>query len=348
MKILQIMAGGAHGGAETAFIDTCLALQEAGEEIIVATRRNPRNERLNKAGIPVFVLPFGGGMDVYTPWRLTRIIRKTRPDLVQSWMGRAAAKIPADHAGVPVLSRLGNQYKMKNFARSDYFLAITPMIRDYLIANGIAPERVRHINNFAETELDPIPLNRANFDTPERAPLLIALGRLHEAKAFDTLLKALAKVPEAYLWIAGEGPDRGILESLRNELDLKDRVRFLGWRNDRAALLKTADLCVFPSREEAFGTVFVQAWAQRTPLIASMADGPRQFVRDGEDGILFPIDDVDSLAQAIRTALDNPSLRENLVENGYRRYEREFTKAACVKVYQEYYHDIVQGRCSKT
>ena len=63
----------------------------------------------------------------------------------------------------------------------------------------------------------------------------------------------------------GEGPEREALQRLAVERRLKDRVKFLGWRTDRASLFKTADFCVFPSREEPFGNVVVEAWARGTP-----------------------------------------------------------------------------------
>jgi hypothetical protein len=69
MKILQVMAGARHGGAETAFVDMCLAMHEAGEIIQVVTRRNDlRVPQLRDAGIGVHTLRFGGRLDVFTPW----------------------------------------------------------------------------------------------------------------------------------------------------------------------------------------------------------------------------------------------------------------------------------------
>jgi glycosyltransferase involved in cell wall biosynthesis len=344
------MAGAKHGGAETAFVDMCLALHETGEDIAVATRANDlRVGQLRDAGIAVYELPFGGAIDIYTPWRLKKIIRDFAPQIVQTWMSRAAQKTPNwrdNRAAAPYLTvaRLGNYYGMKYFRSCDYFTTITPMIRDYLIEQGVAPDDVRHINNFAETENVYIPVDRAALDTPAAAPLLLSLGRLHRAKAFDTLLRAVAQAPGVYLWIAGEGPDRAPLESLRTELGLEGRVRFLGWRDDRAALLQTADICVFPSRFEPFGTVFVQAWAQKTPLITTAADGPRQFVRDGEDGLMVPVDDVVALRDAIVRLAGDPALRARLAAAGHARYEAEFTRGQSVRAYLSFYLEILERR----
>ena len=346
MKILQVMAGAEHGGAETAFVDMCLALHEAGETIRVVTRKNDlRVPALQAAGIPVDTLLFGGRLDVFTTWRLQKIIAAFQPHIIQTWMSRAAARTPRWNAGmnIPrylVVSRLGGYYKLKYFQSADYFTTITPDIKRYLAEQGVRPDIIRHINNFAETEAVSAPASRADYGVPADAPLLVALGRLHESKAFDTLIRAVAGVPGVHLWIAGEGPARAALEGLIRKEGVEHRVKLLGWRDDRAALLQAADVCVFPSRYEPFGTVFVQAWAQQRPLIASMADGPRQFVRDGEDGLLFPVDDIDSLKEKIKSLINNEKIAKKLAKNGYERYKAEFTKDKALREYLGWYHEI--------
>lgn len=344
MRILQVMAGAQHGGAETAFVDMCVAMGAAGYTVGAVTRRNDgRVPRLQDAGIPVYELPFGGAIDLYTRHALKGIIRDFRPHIVQTWMSRAAQKTPPwrDNKRAPryaTVARLGNYYGMKYFRGSDYFTAITPLIRDYLMENGVVPDRARHINNFAEAEDAPAPAPRDGV--PDGATLLLGLGRLHNAKAFDTLMRAIVDLPDVYLWIAGEGPDRAALESLRDELGLAARVRLLGWRDDRAALLRAADICVFSSRYEPFGTVFVQAWAQKTPLVTTAADGPRQFVRDDVDGLVVPVDDVPALSAAIRRMAGDPALRARLAAAGYDHYRAAFTKEQTISQYIEFYKEI--------
>lgn len=342
MRVLQLMAGASHGGAETAFVDMCAAMAQAGVAVCAASRSNARLDRLKALNLPVHTLPFGGPFDLYTGWRIRKIVHDFQPDIIQTWMSRAARHIPR-HIGTPVVSRLGGYYNLSHYPRTDYFTTITPAIRAYLIERGVAPDRVRSINNFAETEdSPPLPISRAGIGTPEGAPLILALGRLHPSKALDVLIRAMTMLPEAHLWIAGEGPQRAELEALSTSLDVMDRVRFLGWRDDRGALFAACDLCVFPSRYEPFGTVFVQAWAHEKPLVASASDGPRQFVSDGIDGLLIPIDDADSLAAAVRRVLGEPGLRDRLVQGGREHYERAFTKDACVGAYLDFYRTILR------
>ena len=346
MKILQVMAGAEYGGAETAFVDMCIALHEAGEHVEAVTRPNAvRVPMLQDAGVKVHSLPFGGKLDVFTPWRIHKTIKEFQPDIVQSWMSRAPSKVPVWKKSMNVprylhVARMGTPYKLKYFKSVDYFVGITPDICEHIAQNGRSANHVRHINNFAEVEPVETPISRGDYGTPEDAILLLGLGRLHSDKAFDTLIKIAAEMPEVHVWIAGEGPAREELESLISELGVGDRVTLLGWRTDRAALLQAADMCTFISRDEGFGTVFVQCWAQGTPVVVCDSDGPRQFVRDGEDGLMAPIDDIPAIKACIQRLIDDPDLGERLVKNGLKRYQSEFTKESCLQGYLQYYYDI--------
>lgn len=340
------MAGGERGGAEAAFVDICIAMHNAGENIEVVTRPNDiRVPMLQQAGITVHTLHFGGYTDVFTRWRLSKIIRAFKPDIVQTWMARATWKTPAwkEFMGIPryaLVARLGGYYKLKYFKSADYFIANTPDIRRYLIEEGVPADKVWHINNFAEIEAAIAPLNRSDVGTPSDVPLLLALGRLHHSKAFDTLIRAVALVPEAWLWIAGEGKLRKELEDLIAILGIQSRVKLLGWRSDRAALFQACDICVVPSRFEPFGNVFVQAWAQQKPLITTASVGPSQYVRDEEDALVTPVDDVEALAGAIRRLIADETLQRYMVEKGYSRYQAEFTKEKTIQAYLELYHAL--------
>ncbi len=344
MKILQVMAGGERGGAETAFVDMCIAQHKAGETIEVVTRANDlRVPQLKAAGLTVHTLPFGSKIDIYTPFAMRRIIKAFRPDIVQTWMSRAPWKTPrwSPAMGIPyypVIARLGGYYKIKYFKSVDSFITITPDIGRYLIEKGITPEAITHINNFAETETAATPLARADFGIPDNAYLLLGLGRLHTAKAFDTLIRAVMALPDdVYLWIAGEGPERENLEKLIADLGGEKRIKLLGWRSDRAALFQASSACFFSSRYEPFGTVFVQAWAQKTPLITTLADGPRQFVRDGQDGLTVAIDDQQAFESAIMRLKGDPALAAAMIQKGYARYTEEFTKEKTLKSYLDFY-----------
>ena len=349
MKIIQIMAGNKAGGAETAFIDMCIAMHQSGQDIEVITRKNEaRLARLSDVGIVYHTLPFGGFIDGYTKHAIKKIIQKSQPDIVQTWMSRAAVKTPhwqkvKTSKEYKTVARLGGYYDLKYFKAMDYFVAVTPDLKDLIIKNGVDKNRITQINNFAETEEDIIPINRKDLNTPSDATVLLSLARLHENKALDIVIESLKDLPNTYLWLAGDGPLKEELRSQVKDLGLEKRVKFLGWRNDRSALLQAADICVFVSRQEPFGSVFIQSWANKTPVIVSDAEGPKQFCQDGVDSLMIPKNNAKALTEAIQKLQDDNVLQMKLVNQGYQKYLNEFTKEKSVQAYLDYYKKILSA-----
>ena len=183
--------------------------------------------------------------------------------------------------------------------------------------------------------------SRQALDTPEDAPVVLALSRLHQKKGLDTLLHATAKLDGVYVWLAGDGPLQKDLEELTKQLGMEDRVRFLGWRTDRGALLRACTVCALPSRYEPFGTVTLEAWAAKTPYVAAMSAGPAATVDDGENGLLVPIDDVDALSSALNSALTDEALRTKMIQNGFDTYMSKYTREAVTKKMTSFYEEMI-------
>ncbi len=336
IRLLQAMAGARHGGAEAFFTRLASGLQRAGQEQLVAIRRDPaRAAVLREANVQVSEFAFGGRFDVFTRPRLARLAREFRPDIVLTWMNRATATMP--RGPFVRAARLGGYYDLKYYRHCDHLIGNTRDIVDYLVRGGWPRERAHYLPNFVDAT--PLPaVSRDAFATPEDAPLLLALGRLHPNKGFDVLLRALAQIPRARLWLAGEGPERAMLERLAQDLGIAPRVRLIGWRDDPAALMAAADVVVCPSRREPLGNVVIEAWAHGVPVVAAAAAGPGALIRSGETGVLAPIDDADALARAIVHVLNGD--RRALIEAGRAAYEREFTEPAVVAAYQALFERV--------
>ena len=335
---MQVMAGAERGGAERFFVALTAALARAGVTQHAVLRDQPdRLAALDAAGVPCDTLPFGGPFDWRSGPALGRRIKAFRPDIVLSWMSRAASRVPRGrHAH---LGRLGGYYDLKYFAGCDLLVCNDPSVVDHCRRQGWPEGRLRLIRNFAD--LRPVAAGRQEAPPrPAAAPLVLALGRLHPNKAFDILLKALAIETRPRLWLAGEGDERAELESMAARLGVTDRVHFLGWRQDVAALFAAADICVVPSRQEPFGNVVVEAWGHGTPLVAAASAGPANAVRPDEDALLVPVDDPQALAAAIARLIDEPGLAARLAEAGHARYAAEFTEAVCVEQYMRLFDEM--------
>lgn len=342
MRVLQAMAGAEFGGAETYFVDMVTALHRAGLDQKVVIRRNPaRAQKLRGAGIEPVQLRFGGKLDWDTGPRLRRVITDYKPDIVQSWM-RRATRFVSHSPGAPDFVHVGwfgGYYDAADFSDCDHVVGVTADIRRHQVAQGWSHGSTHYIPTFARAEAAP-PAPRHSLDTPEDGALFLSLGRLHRRKGFDVLIRAMEQVPGAYLWIAGEGPERASLERLISDLGLPSRVKLLGWRDDREALFGAADYCVLPSRFEPFGTVMIEAWAQNVPLVAAAAVGPRGLIDHGRNGLLAAIDDVDDLAGAMKRLMHEPELCIALAAEARAEYEATFTEAAVVERYLDLYRGL--------
>ncbi len=323
MRVAQVMAGAAHGGAELFFERLCAALRTSGDAVLPVIRHDTaRAVRLRAAGLQPVELGFGGAFDLRTTPRLGRVLRAFAPDVVVSWMNRATAQMPAGdwvHVG-----RLGGYYDLRHYRRCDHLVGNTQGIVRWLRAQGWSAARTHYVPNFADDLAGVAPA-----DLPgARGATLLGLGRLHTDKGFDTLIAALALLPHATLAIAGSGPERA---RLRRQAEAAGRTHFLGWREDVGGLLAAADVFVCSSRVEPLGNMVIEAWSAGCPVVACDADGPRELIRDGQDGLLVPREDPDALADAIRRVLADPALRATLIASGRRRFEQEFARATVVE-----------------
>lgn len=339
MKVMQCMAGAEFGGAEAFFVRLVRALHRAGLDQRVIIRENKvRAQNLREGGIEPLELPFGGMLDRRTPRALKHEIKTYQPQIVMTWMNRASKMCPKGE--FVQVGRLGGYYDLKYYRTCDHLIGNTQDIVTHIVENGWDKDRAHYLPNFVSEERAE-PVSRRSLYTPENASLILALGRLHENKGFDVLLRAISRVPNTYLWLAGEGPLRESLEKQAEDLGIKPRVRFLGWREDTPALFAACDLFVCPSRHEPLGNVVLEAWAQGVPVIAADSMGPGTLIEHMDSGILVPVDDSDTLARAIRAVTEDYELADHIAGRGHEVYQEQFTEAQVVKQYLDFFQSIV-------
>jgi GalNAc-alpha-(1->4)-GalNAc-alpha-(1->3)-diNAcBac-PP-undecaprenol alpha-1,4-N-acetyl-D-galactosaminyltransferase len=259
--------------------------------------------------------------------QLRRRFRESAPDLVISFIDEinilsilAAAPLnlpviatqradPSMYDSGPVWSRL-RRYAypkaacvMSISAGVDRFFSWIPEERREVIHNPLAPQAI------AASRQPPPP-------RPDR-PYMVAMGRLVDQKGFDLLLQAFAKIagkhPDVDLKILGEGENRKALESQRAELGLDDRVLMPGRIDDPFPVLRAASLFVLSSRTEGFGNVLTEAMVCGLPVLSTdCPSGPTEIIRDGEDGIIVPSEDVEALASAMDRLMSDENERRRL------------------------------------
>ncbi len=339
MRVLHIMAAKGNGGAELYATDLMLSLHEAGLDQCVVMRENaPRAEHLAAAGLHMETTILTPNLKPLQRRKLRHLIADKNPTIIHCWMRRAAALIPQT-PDRPTIGWFGDYEEPRHFAACSHFAGVTPDLVTHMQTQGINPARTAYLPTFSSVTPAP-PLDPEQLGAPKDATILLTLSRLHQTKGLDTLIRALPALPGCHLWLAGEGPEQTTLQTLAASIGVSARVSFLGWRTDRGALLRTAAICVLPSRYEPFGTVILDAWSAQTPLVACASAGPCGCVEPGVTGMLAAIDDPAALAAAITCVLENPALRASLIQNGLKTYRENFSRQAVTAKYLAYYASL--------
>ncbi len=332
MRIANLMAGAGIGGAEAFYERLTLALPGAGFEVLPVIRADAARAARLAALRPV-QLRVGGPLDLLTKPRLRRVLRGFRPAIAMAWMNRAARHAPTGPWAL--VGRLGGYYDLKYYRHCDHLVANTQDLVRWITAQGWPAGRVHHLPNFADDlhGIAPAPL-------PGAAPRVLALGRLHRNKGFDLLIRAMALLPRASLVIAGEGPERAALEALAREAGVADRTHLIGWRSDPGALLAACDVFCASSRHEPLGNMVLEAWSAGRPVVAAAAQGPSELIRDGETGLLVPLESPEALARGIAAVLADPARAGALAVTGRAEYARAHAPAPVLARWRETLHAI--------
>jgi rhamnosyl/mannosyltransferase len=162
-----------------------------------------------------------------------------------------------------------------------------------------------------------------------KAPMVLFVGRLRYYKGVDVLLRAARDI-HARIAIVGDGPFEPSLRTVHRQLDLRDRVEFLGAQNEfeLLALFRAARVCVLPSthRSEALGLAMIEAMASGRPVVSTeLGTGTSWVNQHGSTGLVVPPGDAESLAAAINLLLDDPAMAERFGAAARERARREFS-----------------------
>ena len=214
---------------------------------------------------------------------------------------------------------LNARWERQAFGEARRVIAVSEVIARELRSIGVPPERVTTIPNGVDTEqFQPGVPHRAEFGLPEKLPLALFAGDIKiPRKNLDTVLKALQRVPEMILAVAG-AKDGSPYPALARQLGIEKRVFFLGKIYKMAELMRTADLFIFPSRYEPFGLVVTEAMASAVPVIVSSCSGAADFVGGGGI-VLDDPNDVERLAEAMATLANSPETRARMAAEGRAR-----------------------------
>ena len=341
-KVLHVHFG-KDGGAERFFVSLAQALGERGIEqrFVIRPRRTWRNEIEALGPIIENHYRYLSPSRPLLIWQLRRMLRKWRPDAIMAWKPRGA-RLTSCWPEAVKLARLGDFPRhLKHYRDCDALVGNLPGIGDRCKELGwTRPMSI--ITNFPPG-ITARPVVRAVLDTPEDAFLISGAGRFVPRKGFDLLIRAAARIPDAWLWLIGDGEERPALEALAREVGMSGRTRFAGWIEEPIHHIAATDVFGMPSRHEPLGNVILEAWQARVPVVATRSEGPSWYMVDGENGALVDIDDLDAFAAAVGRLQSDRAFAEKLIAGGRARLEKMFSRDRIVDQYLDLFAGDLTG-----
>jgi glycosyltransferase involved in cell wall biosynthesis len=364
MRVLHIISSGGMYGAEAVILNMSRTLNEGSHSSVLGVFSNTTNPNLQlheaaaREGIESHLIACNGQIDRTVIASIRELTSRTNADIVHAHGYKADiyAYLALRGSGIPLVSTCHTWYD-NNMLVTLYGIADRLVLRHYsavvavsnevkerLLKAGVHKDKIHLVRN----GIDLRPFNNAppslrNGTFSDHAPIVGLVGRLSVEKGVDIFLHAAARVlrelPSTKFVVVGEGPDLDKLESLIDELKIRNSVSMLGRRDDMPSVYASLDIMVSASRQEGLPMAILEGMASKLPLIATAVGAVPTVVADGRTGVLLPPENPELLASAIVTLLRNPAERERLGAAARKLIEDEFSADRMTADYLHVYEE---------
>ncbi len=386
IRILRVIARLNMGGPAIHVSSLAAGLEPRGYETTLVAGSLARGEDsmaflAERLDIPVRTIPelqreVSPIDDARSVRRMREIIRELRPHILHTHTAKAgaiarAAALVSGAARPAILVHTFHGHVLKGYfdpvrtaffkkverslARvTDALVAVSPEVRDELVAAGIAPREKFSVIRLgipleerlgdATADLD----YRRLYGISESAFVVGWVGRMTEVKDTDAVLEIVGAARdrglEAVLVMVGDGPDRVRLEQLAHDIGIARSTFFVGYQPEVAGYYRLFDAFLLPSVNEGTPVSAIEALASGTPVVATRVGGVPDVVRDGEDGFLFEPGDTDGAAERLALLASDATLRSALGASGRERVLRRYSVSRLVEDVDRLYRSLLSER----
>ncbi len=248
-------------------------------------------------------------------WKLYKFCKKWKPQLIHAHMMTSGVLAwPVTRLlGIPLVTTVHNEFEKSSILMGlgDRVIAVSRVVKASMIKRGVSEKRMRVVLNGT------VGSARLPVSVPQpkelKHPSIAFVGGLHPRKGVPDLLNAFEQIykkhSDAHLYIIGEGPYQEAYVKLSQEMNISDRVQFVGALDDPRSYLRSVDIFVLASHSDPAPLVLSEAREAGCAIIATNVDGIPQLLDNGEAGILVPPHQPDKIAEALNYLIENP---ENL------------------------------------
>jgi glycosyltransferase involved in cell wall biosynthesis len=332
-------------GGQNQVLVTVMGLRGLGHRTVLVAHPGGELRQRAKEGLDLIPLAPTTEMDLSAAWRLSRVIKRLKPDIIHAHdphgvaMAGLALSMSTQLSKPPLVASRrvdfhlrGGRMSRWKYRQVDFFICASEAIRRMLVADGVPDVRTTTVHEGIDIErVDAAPPAKLHEELwlPHQAPIVGNVAALAPHKGqrhfIDAAALALRQVPDARFIIAGEGELRDSLTRHIKEHHLEKHVMLMGYRPDVLSLHKAFDVFVMSSITEGLGTSLLDAMAAGKPIVATATGGIPEVVVDGVTGLLVPPRDHAAMAAAIARLLNDRSLRERMGAAGRARVCEHFS-----------------------
>jgi L-malate glycosyltransferase len=332
-------------GGQNQVLLTVNGLRAMGQRASLIAHPDGELRRRAAEGLDLIPIAPRTEMDLSAAWRLSRVVKRLRPDVVHAHdaHGTAMASLglslgsPTPAPALIVSRRVDFHLNRNSFSRwkhrqVDFFIAASEAIRKMLVADGVPSERAVTVHEGIDLEhvlaAPPVNVHQA-FWLPHQAPVVGNVAALVPHKGHRHLIEAahlvVREMPDTRFLILGEGELREQLERQIRDYHLEKHVLLPGFRTDVIGCIKGFDLFVMSSVTEGLGTSLLDAMACSRASVATRAGGIPELVQAGRTGVLVEPRDHAAMAREIVRLLKDDGLRRQMGEAARTRVAERFT-----------------------
>jgi glycosyltransferase involved in cell wall biosynthesis len=355
MNIIQIIPGKIWGGAEQYIYDLTKELIRQGHHVTLISRNSKAVSEIIKHDFPLTTLPFIFSLDLYSAYRLATIIRKESVEVIhihdvrfvptailaKKWSGRDLKVILTRH--IARASRTSRIHR-GSFMQLHRMIFVSQLAQDLWnqVNTWMPDDKFEVITNSIPRQLDSGGTETLidKFALTGDVPIIVFTGRVRKSKGCMVLLEAIAKIKKIrfHLIYIGKCKPKSYGEKLRKRADalgVSGRVSFYGFTNNARQLISQADIGVMPSIVREACPLSPMEFMQAGKCVIVTNNGAqREYIQNGETGILVPPNDVDELSNALLKVIVNEGERSRIGSNARQYFDSHLN-------YDKFYQKII-------
>jgi L-malate glycosyltransferase len=324
------------GGQQQVFYLHKTLVEKGFNSHLVCNKSSELKNKCVNDSIPYFEQKMRGEIDVLAAYKISRLCRKEKIDIIQAHSAHALSiglltkyfytspkLIGVRRVDFPINKNFFSQLKY-NSKRIDKIVCISDYIKNVMISDGIKEEMLVTIRSGADIYKYRNVVPEANFKEKlgigSDQFVLGTVAAFAGHKDYPNLLRAFKIVKEKKtnikLCLVGDGPLKDDMMQFTKELKINDDVVFAGFRKDVGEFLHSFDIFILASKKEGLGTSIIDALSVGLPIITTNSGGIPELISNRNNGILVERRNPNQLAEAIIELIENPELRKNLGDEG--------------------------------